>query len=246
MTSLLTTSEAVTYGNGSAHLAPDRVTAQIPVQEERLFNERFGWDFYDRLQADRITYGLRAAGQAPIIAPTVRTFFYHDPVRTDFVFGDYVLARDQVFEVLRPVDVVGIEVSNTDYYRLAPKFHTACYQALWERYLRGILAVAVTRAAIVPSTFQVTSRGGVKQYEEGKSKSLTVGEVAVLKADYQAQIEDTIDNTERFIRRDTGNYYALYGRLTGTGSPACGDEGLITSTRSSAAARRRKNFGFSL
>ena len=247
MISLLTTSEAIAYGPGDVHLSPDRVREALPVQEENLFNERFGWQFYEVLQMDRIVYTLRGEGEPAQVNTTDRRYRYYTTTATDYVIGDYVLARDQVYQVIRPVDTAGIPVANVDYYRPAPKFATACLESLWERYLRRILATATVRACVATATFQVSSRGGVKLYKEGESKPLTLAEVAALKSELLDANETSIRNMERFIRRSDGTCYALYGKTHPDTTDACTgtDTGLITPTKSPGSGRRR-TFGFSL
>lgn len=245
-TTLLTPEETVQYGPSDDHLSGSKLQLYIQSQEEHWFNTRFGWEFYEKLRADRYEYRLRGTGDAADDGNGNRSYYYADPQRIDIITGDFVLSDDVVYKSILDVTTAGIGVENIDYYQRADRFKSDCLQQLWSSYLRVILATAVVRASVMPRTFKDTQRGAVKQYEEGKSKSLSAAEVSALKSEHLGDIETQIANMERHIKRDTAGCFALYGKLE---ADDCGcDEdttnGLLTNP--SGAGQRLKNYGFSL
>jgi hypothetical protein len=242
---ILTTQEAITFGPGDGHLAGSKLSEHICTQEEKFFNERFGWAFYQKLLGDIFDYKLRTGSNPATDGDKTRYFYYENLNRTDIVEGDFVLSGDVVFEAILDVDQAGIQVANIDYYKRADKFKTPVYEQVYTRYLRGIIATSVARTSVVSGTFQQTSLGGLKKFEEGKSKSLTAGELAILKSEYQTDIEDMITNMERFILRHVGSEFELYGKVSGSNCGETDSEETLITQRSGSGTRAR-NYGFSL
>lgn len=236
MSTLLTTQDAIDYGPFDSHVSGPAIAAAIPNSEEAIFNERFGWDFYQKMLADRYTYDLYVEGE-----DTEGGTRYYCDWRDDIIGvdeGAFVLVHNKIYKCIRTVNRNNITPNNPDYYRLAARFKTECFEALWDRYLRPILAYTVARDGVFSRTYIETGRGAVKRYEEGKSKSLTTAELSALKNEYSGDIERMIVNMERFIRRSGSTCYALYGR---TETSDCSTEKLTITPTS-----HQRNYGFSI
>lgn len=243
-TTLLTAQDAIDYGPGDQHVSGSLLSVSIASSEEALFNDRFGWKFYEKMLDDRYTYQLKAAGGVDDDQTGNRYYQYYDPATTGIAVGSFMLARNIVYKCLRLVESAGIDPSNTDYYQVADRFKTECYEQLWRRYMRLIIALSVHRDGLLSRSYKETARGAVKQYEEGKSKPLTVAELGALKSEVEVDIERNIRNMERYIRRSGTQCFTLYGQLETTGSGCDADDDSLAITK--PGATRIKNYGFTL
>jgi len=190
--SLITSKEVVDSTPVANNSYAEMRTEFLILKEEKLFRACFGKDFYADLMNDRVKYRIDGTGDE---------IYVNFREGTAYAVGVFVLHEGRMYEVTlattgtqRP----SLEVQN-EYFKVAPKFATADYNFLWERYLRTIIAFSITESSLFYRHIQDTAKGLLKKFDEGQSRNATYQEVHALKGEYAGDIGDLIENMEAFI-----------------------------------------------
>lgn len=226
---LITGQEVINEAPADRHSdAKERCKYIIP-KEEALFM-CFGMPFYSKLLADRNDYKLEGQqGKEGTI--------YYTKYREDTVFeaGKFVLYRDNIFEVIKQTEKdKGIAPPNPIYFKKAPKLKNQHHEYLWQRYLKKIIAWAVLHTSVMYRAIRDTNGGVVKQYEEGKSRPVTLKEIQAFKGEALNDLETQIKVMEEFIYRNKNLFPDYVGNR---GAEDC-EGGVPCNVR-----RRRRGFG---
>lgn len=189
--SLITAQEVIDNTPVANTSYPDMRGHFIAMKEEKLFRKCFGWDFYIDLMADRVSYKLAGGDET----------YTNFREGVNYAVGAFVLHEGRLYEVTKVTTGTqrpSLEVQN-EYFKLAPKFATAEYNYIWERYLKGIIAFSITESSLLYRAIQDTAKGLVKKFDEGSTQNANIREVYALKSDYAGDIGDMIRNMEDFI-----------------------------------------------
>jgi len=152
MNTLITAAECVRHAPVSADFPVAKLCNLIPAEEQNLFVDHIGYDFYLALIADLVDY-----------SGTVEW----DPTAT-YAAGDLVMFGGIVYESLAAGNTEPIgDPLNTDAWKEADKFTTDCYNSLWiDGFLREALAYSAIAAALPHVTYPTGSIGTVEKYED--------------------------------------------------------------------------------
>lgn len=152
MTTLITAAEAVRHAPVNADFPASKLCALIPAEEQNLFLDHIGYDFYEVLIADLVDYSG--------VDEWDSTATYAD--------GDLVMFQGIVYESLVAGNTEPIgDPLNLSAWKEADKFTTACYNALWvDGFLREVLAYSVIAAVLPHVTYPTGSIGTVEKYED--------------------------------------------------------------------------------
>jgi hypothetical protein len=197
---LITAEEVLALDQSTDHSYALERCAHISDIEEQLFNECFGWAFYEALLADRINY--QRSGSVPV--PGAVTYEIY--ARQDsYTVGDKVKHEGIVYTVVQNTDGTQA-ISDTRYFTRAAKFANANYQYLWDRYLGRLLAFSVTTSSVMYRLLKDTARGLVKQFDEGNSRPASINEVMALKREGAVDVERIRANMDEYVRRNSAAF----------------------------------------
>lgn len=164
----------------------------IPNEEEKLFNNCFGYDFYCDLMQDKIRYGEDVP-----VTPFVYGTVYESGM---FVFCDDEL----IYEVIQNTD--GTQVPNDDangfYFKRAPKFRNPKYDFIWNRYLCNIIGYAVMKTSLIYRWLRDTNAGFGKAYNDGSLKAATKDDLLTFEDRSMQHITCWMENMEQYILRN--------------------------------------------
>lgn len=189
MSSLLTAREAVLFSPSSNHSYIQERCPHIPFVEEELFNDCFGWAFYEALRADIAAYNYVKYGET-----------------TEYAAGVFVEHAGCIYEVIQATGEGGKPIGDTAYFEKAPKFSTPANEVLWSRYLGGIIAFRVMQGGLMYRSVKDTPKGVVKSFDPESSRPATNAEVRGVKEELGADIERMIKAMEKFIARNSSDY----------------------------------------
>jgi len=187
---LLTAREAVELSPSDAHSYVAERCRHIPFVEEELFNDCFGWSFYEALISDLVDYSA-----AVKFSETA-----------EYSVGAFVEHAGCVYEVLVDTGITGQPIANPTYFRKAPKFTTEANQTLWDKYLGGIIAFRVMQGGIMYRSVKDTAKGVVKAFDPDGSRPATQGEVRAVKEELGDDIQRMIKAMTAYIARNAGSY----------------------------------------
>lgn len=203
---LLTLREAIEFSPVDAHSYMRERARFIPIYEENLFNECFGWTFYESLLSDRIIY-------LPVESTETGTKYKQYSRTGTYTAGEYVLDGECIYKVLQNVGTGGKPISDAAYFSVAPKFANEHFEILWRRYLGAIIAFSVNQSSVVYRSIKDTAKGIVKMYDPDGSRPATFAEVRGLKQEYASDIDTMIRAMEAYISRNAGNFPGYIGNL---------------------------------
>lgn len=152
MTTLITAAEAVRHAPVNADFPAAKLCAVIPAEEQNLFLDHIGYDFYEILIADLVDYSGTAEWDSG----------------ATYGAGDLVMFGGIVYESLAGGNTEPIgDPLNLSAWKEADKFETACYNSLWlSGFLREAIAYSVIAAALPHVTYPTGSIGTVEKYED--------------------------------------------------------------------------------
>lgn len=189
---LITSNEVVSFSPVDAHSYVRDRCEFISTKEEKLFNNCFGWEFYVALMNDRWRYGVERQ-------------YVNFQGNQAYNVGEFVLFNGTIYEVNQQTDGTQ-KPTRKDYFKVADKFKKSEYNFLWNRYLKKLLAFAITHTSVMYRLVKDTAKGVVKNYDEGKSRPVSLKELMHLKDEYLGDIDDIIANMEKFIGRNKEHF----------------------------------------
>lgn len=169
----------------------------IAVREEKLFLKCMGMDFYKALMADKVKYAMTAGTGITVYVNYQETSPAHSA-------GAVVLYKNRLYKAKAAVTTQ--LPTDQGYWALAPRFETADYNYLWERYLKIILAMTISNETLFYRVVSDSPMGVVQKFEEGKSKPLDVKSVARVKQEYVTDIDDLMHTMDVFLRENAELY----------------------------------------
>lgn len=173
--------------------------------EEYEFNECLGIAFYDVLLNDLVEYSNVSA--------------YNN--NSFYVIGSTVLRDGVIYISIQ--DTQGNLPSNPEFWELAPKFTTDCYNELWCKYLAEYLSLRVIFDRIPHIHNQIKATGIIRL--KGDSFE-TVGDTGVnsLQKSVLRSIERVFGNMHKYMSRNNENgCFDLYKGLAISCCGECGE-----------------------
>jgi len=218
METLLTVREAIALSPSDSHSYVEERCTHLLFVEEELFNECFGWEFYEALKADIASYT-----PSPFIAGR------------EYNLGEFVEYGGVVYEVIQATGVGGQALANTAYFERRPKFTTPAFEALWTGYLGRIISFRVMQGGLMYRSVKDTAKGVIKAFDPESSRPATNAEVRGVKEELGADIERMIKAMDAFVNRNS-ELFPLYKKAL----KDCGEAGRCRSYNP------RKNLGFNI
>jgi hypothetical protein len=191
----------------------------IDVEEEKLFRECLGMDFYNAMFLD--------------LKPTP-TNAYTFVEQKAYNVGDFVVWNGVTFECLVAGSFYNVNEGN---FRVYPKFNNANYQFLWERYLCKLISWTCICSLVTYKAIEFTNTGLMRNKTE-YSDSATLKDLSIYKNEFEGDIRDLFMNMDAYLKRNAA-LFPLYLPNTPTD---CGCE----PTATCASVKRRNNFGFNV
>ena len=160
----------------------------IANEEEKLFNNCFGYDFYLDLMRDKVKYEN----------------LIHFEYDTVYIAGAFVFCDELIFEVVQNTDgtQTPLEDESGTYFVRAPKFANPKFDFIWRRYLCNIIGYAVMKTSLVYRWLKDTNAGFGKAYNEGSLKAATKDDLMTLEKRAMQHIECWMENMEQYILRN--------------------------------------------
>ena len=182
-----------------------QLTNLIIVTEESLFNTHFGRDFYNTLIADLAVYTA-----VPFATNTV------------YLTGSYVVYNGLTYKVLQDTTGAQTPAQNAAYFALAAKFGTAANEFLWQRYLKRLLAYAVSNEFTIPSAIKQTEKGVIR-LKDDSFEAAKESEIATLKQNSYQHIKQSIAVMEVYIMENE-TLYPTYKRIVEKNADSCKED----------------------
>ena len=189
-TTIITPGEVVRYSPESGKYPPQMVERHIFRKEQKFARECLGFDFYDLLIADLKDWSNIKAWVSG----------------TSYATGDLVNYYGLIIE--SKVDSNNnnpCEDTGGTYWMLADKFNTACYQTLWENYMRDYLAFSVMATSLDHTTYPVSAKGAQEWAQEGSgsgSKSASYQVFVGRKNKLLNDAADILENMKSWVLRE--------------------------------------------
>jgi len=202
-TTLIQPFEVLRFGLIDSHTDTLRFCNIIATEEEHLFNECFGSDFYSDMLSDLQSY----------------TYTEYE-FGTSYSVGDYVLHEAVIYECIQ--NTSGNEtVFDSAFFVEAPKFSNTEYQYIWNRYLSKILSWTITSNQTIYTSVQDTKQGIVRRKGDDFDPA-KISEISIIKKEYQSDIRKTINNMEAYILSNKDNSaFANYKAIQDECSKGC-------------------------
>lgn len=198
--SLITVQEVIDNSPSDQHSHAQERCLYIELKEEKLFRIYFGCDFYTDLLEDKIQYVPKADEN-----DVTENSYYFFKEGESYLIGDLVYFKDKIYEVITGTD--GTEKpSNSPKFKLAKKFANEAYNYLWSKYLVKIISWSIMQSSVLYRAIKDTSKGLVRNFDEGKSKAASLNELYAFKKEARGDIQDLIDNMEVFILKYKDKY----------------------------------------
>jgi len=132
------------------------VEPHIYPKEQTLRRQYLGKDFYDAMLADKVDYGV-----VPVWASS-----------GTYSSGDYVDYFGTTLQSIQDDNTTEPCADPEDAYWVEPDlFETACYQSLWELYLRDYISRYVMIAALPHATFPSGGKGVIEWVDDGSFRN---------------------------------------------------------------------------
>lgn len=189
-TTIITAWEIVKHSPLSNQMDTGKICEHIRRKERRFAREFLGKDYYDLLIADLIDY----TGTAEYDSET--TYSEGDNV---LYFGT-ILQSKKNGNNTNPCDDDGTN------WEIAPKFNSACYNALWLDYLREYLALYIAAEVIDYTTFPIGNKG-VLEFVEDQSGMKTAGTHGFqgMKKKLLNDADEALENLKDYLRDYEGD-----------------------------------------
>ena len=214
---LLDEHELIDFSASDEHSAARERVQFISTKEELLFNEYLGWQFYMDLMGSKIPYG------------NTENPYVNYRENTNYAVDTIVLYKFKLYKVTVATDG-SQKPPLTTHFEIAPKFDNDYYNFMWIRYLGQILASTIMYSTLMYRLIKDTSRGIVKNYQDGSSKAATVGEVHALKREAKIDIEDIVKNMDKYVARNK-DQFPNYRVLDTTSDANCVTEKKVSNSR---------------
>jgi hypothetical protein len=194
---IITPNEVKKYSPSDIHDDTALAINFIINKEEKLFNNHFGWDFYQALLADIINY------------ETLPAYKGDYSQAASYTTGDVVQFVDELYVTNQ--NVVGVSPQNKTIWSKAPKFANPDFEYIWQRYLCIILAFNVLYTSVLYKAIQASARGLLKQKDDSFDAA-SLKEIDTYKKGLYDDALDAWQNMHLYIERNPSKYH-LYKPL---------------------------------
>jgi len=193
---LITPQEIVDYAPVDPNSYSEQRLPFIAMREEKLFRKCLGFDFYKAMMADKVKYGA--------------TDCQADVTYTNFTEGkkyvedDVVIYKNRLYKA--KANTTGTQPpTNQGFWILAPRFKSADYNYLWERYLRVILAFSISNDTLFYRIVSDEPTGLVQKKSEN-FQPITIKDAGRVKQEYQINIDDMMSMMHEFLAENKDIY----------------------------------------
>jgi hypothetical protein len=191
----------------------------LDVEEETLFRECLGFEFYEALYKDLKT------------VPDATTFV---ELKT-YTAGEFVIVNGLIYECLVGGSYYNVTNAN---FKPIKKFNNENYQIFWERYLGKLISWRCFYSIVVYKAIDFTNTGLMRNKTE-YSDAANTKEISFFKHEFEGDMRDLFANMDAFLRRNA-SLYPLYKPNMASGNCGCEPD-------TSCGTLRKKGFaGFNL
>lgn len=220
MKTILTPQEVI-YFSGISEQFPVCDLRTIHQIEYAEFRTCLGNAFYVTLKNDLVKYSPNEYNGA-----------------TGYVIDGIVKYRGLIYKAIQ--NSTGIPPSNHEYWELAPKFTTECYETLWCTFLAPYLAWQVIRSRLPFIWRQVKSEGIVAIFG-GTFQAANIKEFQVLHQAVAAEAQMTFDNMDHYLKSDESG---CFGKYLGNATECCPECGEETCTCNNSCSQKSTGYGY--
>lgn len=182
----------------------------IDIEEESLFNECLGYDFWNYLKNDLNELPLAKSFKSG----------------SAYIQNDYVINNNIIYKCL--TDGVYDNIYNSSFIPFK-KFKTDINNVLWYDYLGYLLASLCVYQSVTFKTFDYTNIGLMRNKTEN-SDSATAKDLSIYRYSLEGRIKKIMDNLDKFLKRNFSNFKLYLGNFD---NKLCCEEGKKCSSNKS-------------
>lgn len=183
MRTLLSPFEVIKYSAAGSSYPLDNIRILIPIYELEFMLSCLGEDFYNAMLKDKNSF--------EVAKQWVKGTTYNS--------GDLVIYNGSILECCNSLNSTEPSITN-DKWREPDKFKKKSFNALWEYYLRSILAFKVYKEAIPQDTIKSSAKGLVVTAQD-QSGAMTAQnkDIEYVLRHIQNQIDIQVNGMKNFI-----------------------------------------------